>query len=307
MAEMDGGAEKPQIQQSFRDDPPSPYGKLYLVGTPIGNLEDMTFRAVQTLKEADWIAAEDTRQTRKLLSRFDIHGRLVSYHEHNKEKSGKTLLSRLLAGESVALVTDAGMPAISDPGADLAAEAAARGIDVVPVPGPNAALTALVASGLPADHFTFFGCLPREKKKAEELLKRWEPHPFTMLFYEAPHRIAATLKLMLDVWGDRRAVLARELTKRYEEFARGTLSSCLRHVTETGATGEYCLIVEGNRSAAAGDAGETGWWVSLTPEEHVAVYERKEGLSRMEAIKRAAGDRKMPKRELYRLIHTSKK
>lgn len=294
-----------QVQRSFRDAERTPYGTLYLVGTPIGNLEDMSYRAVHILKEADWIAAEDTRQSRKLLTHFDIPGKLVSYHEHNKEKSGEALLERLAAGDNVALVSDAGLPAISDPGADLAASAIERGIPVVPIPGPNAALTALIASGLPTTAFTFVGFLPREKKKAASALRIWEKHPATLIFYEAPHRIAATLRLLLDAWGDRRAVLARELTKRYEEFARGTLSSCLRHVEENGPMGEYCLLVDAYDGASETEERDE-WWADLTPAAHVEAYETRHGLSHKEALKRAAADRGLPKRELYNAIHQDK-
>ncbi|TLS48586.1 16S rRNA (cytidine(1402)-2'-O)-methyltransferase [Paenibacillus antri] len=299
-------AEEARIQRSFRDEGRTPYGTLYIVGTPIGNLDDMTYRAVHILKEATWIAAEDTRQSRKLLTHFDIPGKLVSYHEHNKGKSGEALLDKLLAGETVALVSDAGMPAISDPGADLVAEAIERGVSVVPIPGPNAALTALVASGLPTDAFTFVGFLPRDKRKASETLARWKRQPATLLFYEAPHRVEATLKLMLEAWGDRRCVLARELTKRYEEFARGTISSCLKHVEANGPMGEYCVLVEGDSGIAGDGEDEIAWWAELTPAEHVEAYERKEGLPHKEALKKAAIDRNVPKRELYNAIHQGK-
>jgi 16S rRNA (cytidine1402-2'-O)-methyltransferase len=291
-----------QTQRSFRDAGQSPYGMLYLVGTPIGNLEDMSFRAVKILQEAAWIAAEDTRQTRKLLTHFDIPGnKLLSYHEHNKEKSGAVLVEKLLAGETIALVSDAGLPAISDPGADIVEAAIREGIAVIPIPGPNAALTALIASGLPTDAFTFIGFLPREKKKIAAVLNQWKSHSATMIFYEAPHRIAATLTLMSEYWGERRAVMARELTKRYEEFTRGTLASCLAHIEEHGPMGEYCLLVEGNVEADV-QAPEELWWSALTPEQHVQVYEER-GVQHKEAIKKAAADRNMPKRELYNAIH----
>ncbi len=300
---MTDGPDEARVQRSFRDEGRTPYGTLYIVGTPIGNLDDMTFRAIHILKEATWIAAEDTRQTRKLLTHFDIPGKLISYHEHNKAKSGEALLDKLLAGETVALVSDAGLPAISDPGADIVAAALERGVPVVPIPGPNAALTALIASGLSTETFTFVGFLPREKKKAAETLTKWKRHPATLLFYEAPHRVEATLKLMLDQWGDRRCALARELTKRFEEFARGTISSCLRHVEATGPMGEYCIVVEGGADGA--DEGEDAahWWAGMTPAAHVAAYETREGLPHKEAIRKAAADRNVPKRELYNAIH----
>jgi 16S rRNA (cytidine1402-2'-O)-methyltransferase len=293
------------VQKSFAAEDHDPArrrtGTLYLVGTPIGNLDDMTFRAVAILKEVSWVAAEDTRQTRKLLNHFGISARLLSYHEHNKDKSGPAILEILQEGESVALVSDAGLPAISDPGADLVEEAVRMHIPVVPIPGPNAALSALIASGLPTDKFTFIGFLPREKKKAAAVLEEWKTHPATIIFYEAPHRITATLRLLLDTWGDRRIVMARELTKRFEEFARGTVSSCLAHLESSPPIGEYCLIVEGAGVSDPPESGES-WWSGLTPEEHVARYESEHGLSRKDAIKRAASDRNIPKRILYNEI-----
>lgn len=282
-------------------------GTLYLVATPIGNLEDMTFRAVHILKEVGCIAAEDTRQTRKLLTHFGISGTLLSYHEHNKQKSGPQLLERLEAGENVALVSDAGLPAISDPGAELVAEAAERGIPVVPIPGANAALSALIASGLPTDTFTFLGFLPREKKKAAAVLAQWKTHQATLILYEAPHRITATLKLMLTHWGNRRITLARELTKRYEEFMRGTIEGCIEQLESEGPVGEYCIVVEGSPAHDQNEADDhQAWWRDLTPQEHVAHYERTEGMSSKDALKRAAADRGVPKRELYAEIHREK-
>lgn len=290
------------VQRSFRGEPAGDCGTLYVVGTPIGNLEDMSYRAVRILQESDWIAAEDTRQTRKLLTHFGIAGRLVSYHEHNKERSGERLIGKLLSGQSVALVSDAGLPTVSDPGAELVRHAIREGIGVVPVPGPNAALAALIASGLSADSFAFVGFLPRDRKKASAVLDRWNGSPSTLLFYEAPHRIAATLRLLAERWGDRRAVLARELTKRYEEFARGTILSCLHHVEQHPPVGEYCLVVEGVAEPAAGSAG-LSWWTALSPEEHVAFYESQQGVPHKEALRKAAADRNVPKRELYNAIH----
>ncbi|WP_274365810.1 16S rRNA (cytidine(1402)-2'-O)-methyltransferase [Paenibacillus thermotolerans] len=283
------------IQESARPK----LGTLYLVGTPIGNLDDMTFRAVSTLKEADWIAAEDTRQTKKLLNHFEINARLLSYHEHNKEKSGAAIIERLKEGSNVALVSDAGLPAISDPGADLVKEAVDAGIAVVPIPGPNAGLSALIASGLPTDRFTFIGFLPREKKKCAAVLEQWKSHAATVILYEAPHRLESTLKLLLEIWGDRRMAMARELTKRYEEFARGSVADCLAHIEANPPIGEYCLVVEGadKEQAAAGEA--LPWWSGLSPEEHVSRYEEEKGLSRKEAVKLAAADRDVPKRDLY--------
>ena len=213
------------VQQSFKSsaagEGTNNSGTLYLVGTPIGNLEDMTFRAVRTLKEVDLIAAEDTRQTRKLLTHYEISTRLVSYHEHNKEASGNELLRLLEEGQSIALVSDAGLPAISDPGADLVADAVKRSIAVVPIPGANAALSALIVSGLPTDRFLFVGFPPRDRKPLTAWLDRLYKENATIICYESPHRVAKTLAAMLEQWGDRPIAMVRELTKRHEEVARG--------------------------------------------------------------------------------------
>ncbi|UFJ40524.1 16S rRNA (cytidine(1402)-2'-O)-methyltransferase [Brevibacillus humidisoli] len=290
-----------EIQRSFAD---QQGGILYLVATPIGNLDDISVRALATLREADVIACEDTRQTRKLLNHFQIEKRTVSYHEHNKQASGSGLLEWLMAGKTIALVSDAGMPAISDPGADLVRDALAAGFPVVPIPGANAALTALIASGLPTDAFTFVGFLPRDKKERQLQLERLRHYPETLLIYEAPHRIDKTLEAMLEVWGDRRAVIARELTKRYEEFARGTLAELLYWLNETQIRGEYCIVVEGAKESDK-EEKETEvitWWEPLTISEHVDQYCEK-GLSKKEAVKQAANDRGLPKRDVYNEYH----
>ena len=200
-------------------------GTLYLCATPIGNLEDLTPRAMRMLKEADIIAAEDTRHTRQLMTHFDLHGHLISYHEHNKEKQGPLLIKRLLEGENIALVSDAGFPGIADPGELLVRQAIEENITVVPVPGANAALSGLVASGLPSATFFFGGFLPKSKKNRRLQLEEWQNIPGTIIFYEAPHRIKAVLQDIAEAWGDRPVVLAREITKMHEEFFRGTISS----------------------------------------------------------------------------------
>lgn len=275
-------------------------GALYVVATPIGNLEDMTYRAVRMLKEADWIAAEDTRQTRKLLSHFGIEGRMVSYHEHNRDASGKELVRRMAAGETVALVSDAGLPAISDPGHDLVRKALDQHIKVIPVPGANAALTALVASGLPTGEFSFFGFFPREKKFAEQLLQRAQKYPGTAIFYESPYRLKQMLTRVHQVWGNRQAVLARELTKKFEEFARGSLEELLVWVEEKSPQGEYCVLVEGWRTGdLVLEVEPDADWKTWTAAEHVAKYEA-QGLSRKDAMKKAAGERGVSKRDIYR-------
>jgi len=277
-------------------------GKLYLVGTPIGNLEDMTYRAVRILQEADLIAAEDTRQTRKLLTHFDISTRLVSYHDHNKNNSGPELV-RLMREEGlvVALVSDAGLPAISDPGYELVCLATEEEIPVIPIPGANAALSALIASGLPTRQFTFVGFLPRDRKSIVQELERLKFRQETLLFYESPHRVNKTLTFMREVWGDRNVCLARELTKRHEELTRGTIQECLTYIEENPPLGEYCIVVEpaGEDSRNESDQAEgLNWWEPLTLEAHVEHY-IDQAMNKKEAIKQVAIDRGLPKREVY--------
>lgn len=288
------------IQKSYHQDS-SDVGTLYLVATPIGNLEDMTFRAIRTLKEVTMIAAEDTRQTRKLLTHFEIATRLVSYHEHNKQASGPELVRLLLEGQSIALVSDAGLPAISDPGYDLVRMAVDEGVPVVPIPGANAALSALIASGLPTERFSFVGFLPREKKDQTKLLEGLQHVQDTLLFYESPHRVEKTLLRMAEVWGaERRVCLARELTKRYEEFLRGTIAECLVHLEQYPPQGEYCVIAEGASDAAVQEAAD-GWWEAKSLGEHVAHYEDR-GIDRKDALKLVATDRGLSKRDVYNAL-----
>lgn len=220
-------------------------GTLYLVPTPIGNLQDITERAVEILKSADIIACEDTRHTRILMNSLGIAARVESYHEHNKKEAGPRLIEALLAGQSVAQVSDAGMPVISDPGADLVRLALEKDIPIVPLPGPNAALTALVASGLDARHFAFIGFLPKINTKRKKLLSDIARLPMTLIFYEAPHRLKATLDILLEALGNRRAVTARELTKKFETFERSTLGELRRGLDEKEPRGEYVILVEG--------------------------------------------------------------
>ncbi|MDF2720955.1 MAG: rRNA ((1402)-2-O)-methyltransferase [Paenibacillus sp.] len=285
-----------QVQKSYERTGTA--GVLYLVATPIGNLEDMTFRAIRILKEADYIAAEDTRQTRKLLTHFEIQTRLVSYHEHNKRASGPELIRLIQEGSSIALVSDAGLPAISDPGYDLVRLAVEADVAVVPIPGANAALSALIVSGLPTERFLFVGFLPRDKKKLKDELEKLKSVSATILCYESPHRVIKTLETMLDVWGDAQAAVIRELTKRYEEAVRGTISQCVQLLQTRETLGEYCLVIDRN-GAESELTGERGaWWAGLTVQEHVARYESESG-DRKEAMKRAAADRNVSKREIY--------
>lgn len=288
-----------QQQKSFA--PLENRGTLYLVGTPIGNLEDMTVRAVHTLQAVDVIAAEDTRHTRKLTNYFDIHVPLVSYHEHNQQKQGDVLLKRLLQGEAVALVSDAGLPAISDPGSALVATAIAHDIPVVPIPGANAALSALIASGLPTDHFLFLGFLPRERKACRRELQQWRDIRATLLLYEAPHRLLSTLALIADEWGNRQAAVARELTKRHEEWLRGTIDELVAWFEQHPPRGECSLAIEGNTSEVAAEE-ELPWWHALSLEAHVAHWIA-EGASSRDAIQKVAVERNMKKRDVYNYYH----
>ncbi|WP_100332905.1 16S rRNA (cytidine(1402)-2'-O)-methyltransferase [Bacillus xiapuensis] len=277
-------------------------GALYLVPTPIGNLEDMTFRAIRIMKEADVIAAEDTRNTKKLCHYFDISTPLVSYHEHNKETSGRQLLEQISRGEIVALVSDAGMPSISDPGYELVSSAIKRGISVIPLPGANAALTALIASGLAPQPFYFYGFLSRSKKEKKNELVQLNASRDTFILYESPHRLKETLAAMAEVLGEtRRMVLCRELTKKFEEFLRGTVGEALAWSKEGEIKGEFCLIIEGNEEEQAVE--EQPWWTSLSVIEHVNYYINEQSLSSKEAIKQTAKDRKTGKREIYQAYH----
>jgi 16S rRNA (cytidine1402-2'-O)-methyltransferase len=290
------------IQKSFQSQENN--GILYLVATPIGNLEDMTFRAIRTLKEVDFIAAEDTRQTRKLLTHYEISTRMVSYHEHNKHNSGVELIRLLLTGQSIALVSDAGLPAISDPGYELVQLAIEQEITVVPIPGANAALSALIVSGLPTERFTFAGFLPRDKKQLQLALQRMASYEETLIFYESPHRVIKTLAMMEEVWGNREVVLARELTKRYEEIVRGPIASVQLFLEEHPPLGEYCLVVSGFVQTQAQIDAEKAWWLVLSLKQHIEHYENL-GLDSKEAIKKTAMDRGVPKREVYNQIHRS--
>ena len=274
-------------------------GRLYLSATPIGNLEDMTFRSVRMLAEADFIAAEDTRHTRKLLSHYDIHTPAVSYHEHNKLTRGPELVEKMLAGAVVVCVSDAGLPGISDPGANLVQLAIEAGIEVSPLPGANAALSALICSGLDTTAFTFYGFLPKSAKKRRELLERIKNSPETLIFYEAPHHLRETLEQLRDVLGAARpAVAARELTKHYEEFNRRTLEELVEYYQEHEPRGEFVLIVSGFDSSIAASEEEAA---PANPVELVAKLEA-EGLPRKEAMRQAAKKLNMSRRDIYNQI-----
>ncbi len=286
-------------QKSF--DGQSDMGTLYLVPTPIGNLEDMTFRAIQTLKDVDYIAAEDTRQTKKLCHVYEIDTPLTSYHEHNKDSSGHKLIEWLKEGKNIALVSDAGLPTISDPGAEVVRDFTNIGGYVVPLPGANAALTALIASGVTPQPFFFYGFLDRQKKEKKKQLEALKKRQETIIFYEAPHRLKETLTLMKEVWGNRNIAITRELTKKFEEFIRGDLESVLTWAVENQIRGEFCIVVQGNDQDEE-ELNEEVWWKSLSEKEHVIHY-IEEGLTSKEAIKRTAVERGVPKRTIYDAYH----
>ncbi|MBD2325516.1 16S rRNA (cytidine(1402)-2'-O)-methyltransferase [Alkalinema sp. FACHB-956] len=269
-------------------------GTLYLVGTPIGNLEDMTFRAIQVLQQVDWIAAEDTRHTGKLLQHFQIKTPQLSYHEHNRTARIPELLDRLQQGKSIALVTDAGMPCVSDPGYELVKACAEAGFPVVPIPGVTAAITALAASGLPSDRFAFEGFLPAKTKERDRALEALQTETRTLIFYEAPHRLRDTLASFQLAFGDDRAMtIARELTKLHEEFWRGTIAAAIEHYKTREPQGEYTLIV----------AGTVPKTVELTEAvlkaELLALL--RQGISRSQASRQLAQQTGMARRPLYQL------
>lgn len=275
-------------------------GTLYLVPTPIGNLGDMTFRAVETLKEVDWIASEDTRNTQKLLNHFEITTSQLSYHEHNSKERIPYLLELLQKGANIAQVSDAGMPSISDPGHDLVVACVEAGIPVVPLPGANAGVTALIASGLPPQPFTFIGFLKRKKKEQREQWELLQNKEETMIFYESPFRVKETISNLISVLGaERRVVVCRELTKRYEEFIRGTAAEVLEWLEQTEIKGEICLLVEGNSEPEE----KTTQFFPQDLKQHVEQMMAMEGLPAKEAIKQVAKMRQLKKQDVYQAYH----
>ncbi|HEX2945111.1 MAG TPA: 16S rRNA (cytidine(1402)-2'-O)-methyltransferase [Clostridia bacterium] len=272
-------------------------GTLYLVATPIGNLEDITLRALRILKEVDLIAAEDTRQTLKLLNHFEIKNTLVSYYEHNKIEKGNYLIQKLLEGKNIAIVSDAGSPGISDPGEDLVKLAVGQGITITMVPGPAAVITGVVVSGLPSGRFAFEGFLPMNKRVRAERLRSIREDTRTLVFYEAPHKLIHTLKDLKEAFGNRRIVLARELTKKFEEIVRCTLDEALAKYEANAPKGEFVLILEGADEKILEET-RTGSWSSISLEEHLQKY-LDDGLTRKEALKKVADDRGLSKRDVY--------
>lgn len=274
-------------------------GTLYVVGTPIGNLSDFSPRAVETLEQADFIAAEDTRVTLKLLNHFGIKKPMVSYFEHNKYQRGEMICQRILEGETCALVSDAGMPAISDPGEMLVAQCAEKGIPVAVVPGPSAVVSALAVSGLPTGRFTFEGFLSTAKKSRREHLDEVRNEKRTMVFYEAPHKLPTTLEDMLAAWGDRRIAVVRELTKIHEEVRRTTLAEAAKYYRENTPKGEFVLVIEGAKEQQEEE-------MSLEQAVELARELIQQGHSASEAAKQAAQLSGKKKGELYRLLMEEK-
>ena len=285
-----------QVQKSFKGQ--SSYGTLYLVPTPIGNLQDMTFRSVQILKEVDLICAEDTRNTGLLLKHFEIETKQYSFHEHNAYEKIPDLLERLKSGLSLAQVSDAGMPSISDPGHDLVKAAIAEDIPVVALPGASAGITALIASGLAPQPHIFYGFLPRKKGQQIDFFKEKVSYPETQIFYESPYRVADTLENMHEVYGNRQVTLVRELTKLYEEYQRGSISEILDYIDSNPLKGECLLIVAG----ASENDREENLTSDVTPVEAVETLIAS-GMKPNQAIKTVAKERKINRQELYNLFH----
>ena len=270
-------------------------GTLYIVATPIGNLEDISLRALRVLKEVAVIAAEDTRVTRKLLAHYDIHTPMTAYHQHSKGRRAEEIIERLKRGEDVALVSDAGTPGISDPGHELIRFAIDEGITITSVPGPTAMITALVVSGLPTSHFTFDGLPPRKESERKAFFRGIKSDPRTIILYESPLRLLPTLKTALSELGDRRAAVVREATKMFEEVFRGTLTEVIARFTEHKAKGEIVIIIEGAGPEEAATAQETG---AETVEERLKTL-MAQGMTERDAIRQTAAEMKLPRREVY--------
>ena len=270
--------------------------KLYLVATPIGNLSDMSQRALDVLKSVDFVAAEDTRNTLKLFNKFDIKKPMVSYFEHNKRERGEYIASRIEAGENCALVTDAGTPAISDPGEDIVKLCAEKGIDVVPIPGPCAFVQALIVSGLDTGRFSFEGFLSVNKPQRKKHLEEIKNHTQTLIFYEAPHKLKKTLADLLEGLGDRKITLCRELTKMYEQVIRTTISEAIEYFEETIPKGEFVLVVEGYKEQAEEKEVSKEDILNMVQELVDA------GTSKKDAIKEISVKLNLPKREVYQMV-----
>jgi len=275
-------------------------GILYLCSTPIGNLEDISFRAIKTLKEVDLIAAEDTRHSIKLLNYYGIKTPMTSYHEFNKFEKAKYLIQKLLDGQNIALITDAGTPGISDPGEELVKQAHQAGITVTAVPGACAAVSALILSGLPTRRFCFEAFLPEEKKERARILEELKNESRTIVLYEAPHRLKKTLKELFQTLGDRRITIIKELTKRHETIWQTKLSEAVDCYEENEPKGEYVLVLDGVSPKELQEKEQKQWY-ELSLEEHMNLYQ-KQGMDKKEAMKAVAKDRGLSKREIYRLL-----
>lgn len=275
-------------------------GKLYLCATPIGNLEDITFRVLRTLKEVDLIAAEDTRNSIRLLNHFEIKTPMTSYHEYNKIDKGHYLVELLRQGKQIALITDAGTPGISDPGEELVVMCREAGIEVTSLPGPAACITALTMSGLSTRRFAFEAFLPTDKKEKQAVLDELKEETRTTILYEAPHRLVRTLEELLQSLGDRRVTICRELTKKHETAFGTTLSAALEYYKEEEPRGECVIVMEG-RSRRDMEKEKQQEWSEMPLEEHMAFYE-KQGITRKEAMKLVAKDRGISKRDVYQML-----
>lgn len=275
-------------------------GTLYLCATPIGNLEDITYRVLRILKEVDLIAAEDTRNSIKLLNHFEIHTPMTSYHEYNKFEKGQELVEELRAGRNIALITDAGMPGISDPGEELVKMCAEAGIPVTVLPGACACVTALTVSGLGTRRFAFEAFLPMDKKERQSILEEMKRETRTMVLYEAPHRLLKTLGELKEILGNRRISICRELTKKHETIFRTDLEAAIRHYEAEAPRGECVLVIEG-RSREEIEKEKQEAWEEMTIADHVALYE-KQGIARKEAMRLAAKDRGVSKRDIYQAL-----
>ncbi|MFC6346924.1 16S rRNA (cytidine(1402)-2'-O)-methyltransferase [Vagococcus carniphilus] len=275
-------------------------GKLYLVPTPIGNLEDMTFRSIKMLKEADLIASEDTRNTQKLLNHFEIGTKQISLHEHNVKERVPELITYLLEGKVIAQVSDAGMPSISDPGHELVLKAIENDVDVISLPGASAGITALIATGIAPQPFLFYGFLPRKTNEQKQSLEKIKELESALIFYESPHRVVKTLKVMLEVFGgNRKAVLCRELTKLFEEYTRGTIEELISFFEDTPIKGECCLIIEGFDGQVMLSEVEEG----LSIREHVLQVIEQNKVTSKVAIKEVAKIRGIKKQDVYKEYH----
>ena len=275
-------------------------GKLYLCATPIGNLEDMTYRVVRTLQEADLIAAEDTRNSIKLLNHFEIKTPMTSYHEYNKIEKGKKLVEKLQSGMNIALITDAGTPGISDPGEELVKMCYESGIEVTSLPGAAACITALTLSGLSTRRFAFEAFLPTDKKEKQEILKELANETRTMILYEAPHRLIKTLKELRDTVGNRKITICRELTKKHETAFATTLEEAISYYESNEPKGECVLVLEGKSRTEIREE-EISRWEEMSVEEHMEYY-LSQGIEKKEAMKRVAKDRGLGKREIYQAL-----